>query len=125
MKRIAPGHANTWLLRISGTELSVEYSTKNPKQFSWLPYHPGDEQVWHHIDIPYQSAYPTITAPIFEFGFSDSLLQMWAAFCDEVVHGPDMHQPFYCATPAETHLTHQIFTAALASQANNTTVDLA
>jgi predicted dehydrogenase len=115
MKRIAPGHANTWFLRIIGTRLSAEYSTKNPKQLAWLPYSPGDEQIWRVIDMPYQSAYPTITGSIFEFGFSDSLLQMWAAFCDEVVNGSEMNQPLYCATPREAEATHQIFTTALQS----------
>ena len=53
---------------------------------------------------------------IFEFGFTDAILQMWAAFCDELAHGrAKMRQPFYCATPEETHQSHLIFTQALAS----------
>jgi hypothetical protein len=41
---------------------------------------------------------------------------MWAAFCDELVHGRDgMQQPFYCATPEETAQSHRLFTAALES----------
>lgn len=115
MKRIAPGHANTWFIRIAGTALSVEFSTKNPKQMTWLPYSPGQDQVWQVIDVPYQSAYPAITGSIFEFGFSDSILQMWAAFCDELVNGQDMRQPFYCATPEEAAESHRLFTAALES----------
>jgi predicted dehydrogenase len=114
-KRIAPGHVNTWFLRVIGTSLSAEFSTKNPKQLWWLPYAPGDEQVWRCIDMPYQSAYASITGEIFEFGFSDSILQMWAAFCDELVHRADMKQPLHCVTPAETRESHLIFTAALAS----------
>jgi hypothetical protein len=65
--------------------------------------------------MPYRSAYASITGEIFEFGFSDSILQMWAAFCDELVHRADMKQPLHCVTPAETHESHLIFTAALAS----------
>jgi predicted dehydrogenase len=122
MKRIAPGHANTWFIRIHGTALSAEFTTKNPKQLAWLPYTPGDEQVWHVIDVPYQSAYRTITGPIFEFGFSDSLLQMWAAFCDELVNGSTMRQTLHCVTPEETKETHQLFTAALVSQQKGQTV---
>ena len=114
-KRIAPGHANTWFLRVIGTTLSAEFSTKDPKRLSWMSYTPGEEQVWSSIDMPYQSAYPTITGEIFEFGFSDSLLQMWAAFCDELVHREQMTQPLHCVTPAETHESHLLFTAALAS----------
>jgi len=123
-KRIAPGHANTWFIRINGTTLSAEFSTKNPKQLAYMPYTPGSEQEWHIIDMPYQSAYPTITGPIFEFGFSDAILQMWAAFCDELVHRREMKQPFYCVTPEETRASHALFTAALASQREGRTIIL-
>ncbi len=121
-KRIAPGHANTWFLRVIGTSLSAEFTTKNPKQLAWLPYAPGDEQVWHVMDVPYQSAYPSITGAIFEFGFSDSILQMWAAFCDELAHGVDMRQPLHCVTPAETRESHLLFTAALESHKQGQTI---
>jgi predicted dehydrogenase len=123
-KRIAPGHANTWFLRIDGMDFSAQYSTKHPKQIAWLDYKPGGEQVWQVMDVPYRSAYPTITGNIFEFGFSDSILQMWAAFCDEIVHGPDMRQPLRCATPEEAAATHVIFTAALDSARTGQTVAL-
>ncbi|MCC2684090.1 MAG: hypothetical protein K0R75_989 [Paenibacillaceae bacterium] len=123
-KRIAPGHANTWFLRVIGTNLSAEFSTKNPKQLAYMPYSPGEEQAWRVVDVPYQSAYPTITGPIFEFGFSDSILQMWAAFCDEIVNRGNMSQSFTCATPEEAALSHQVFTAALESQRRGTTVAL-
>ena len=61
----------------------------------------GGEQAWHSVDAPYESAYPAITGGIFEFGLSDAILQMWGAFCDEIAHGEEMHQPFRCATPEE------------------------
>ena len=122
VKRIAPGNANTWFIRINGTALSAEFSTKNPKQLRWLPYVPGGEQAWQVMDIPYQSAYKSITGEIFEFGFSDAILQMWAAFCDELVNGPQMAQPFTCATPEETAASHRLFTAALESQRSGQTV---
>lgn len=112
-KRIAPGHSNTWFIRISGTEFSVEYSTRYPKQLRYMPYKPGGEQAWHVMDVPHVSAYPSITGNIFEFGFSDAILQMWAAYCDELVNGPDMQQPFYCATPEEAELSHEVMTKAL------------
>ena len=123
-KRIAPGHGNTWFLRIQGTRLSVEFSTQNPKQLRYLPYTPGGPQEWHVLDLPYSSAYPVITGGIFEFGFSDAILQMWAAFCDELVRGKDMQQPLRCALPEETALSHQIFTAALESQRRGETVQM-
>ncbi len=123
-KRIAPGHANTWFIRIHGTSLSAAFSTRNPKQLSYLPYTPGAEQAWQTIDTPYRSAYPTITGPIFEFGFSDAILQMIAAFCDELINRDKMQQPFYCATPEETRLSHQFFTASLLSHQNQQVVSL-
>ncbi|WP_276354540.1 Gfo/Idh/MocA family protein [Cohnella caldifontis] len=113
MKRIAPGHANTWFIRIEGTKFSAEFSTKNPKQVLYMPYEPGGEQAWRAVDVPCRSAYETITGGIFEFGFSDSILQMWAAFCDEIAGN---EPAFRCATPDEAEGSHRLFTAALESQ---------
>ncbi|CAI6083928.1 Gfo/Idh/MocA family protein [Cohnella sp. JJ-181] len=121
-KRIAPGHANTWFIRIQGTEFSAEFTTKNPKQVASLPYAPGGVQAWHVVDAPYKSAYGTITGGIFEFGFSDSILQMWAAFCDELVGRDGMSQPFRCATPEEAAGSHLVFTAALESERTGNTI---
>jgi len=123
-KRIAPGHANTWFIKIYGTEFSAEWSTKNPKRLRFMPYRSGEPQIWHTMDTPYASAYPSITGSIFEFGFSDAILQMWAAFCDELTHGTQMRQPLHCATPQEAAQTHIIFTAALQSQAAGQTVPM-
>jgi predicted dehydrogenase len=124
MKRIAPGHANSWFIRITGTEFSAEFTTKNPKQIASLPYTPGGVQAWHVADAPYKSAYATITGGIFEFGFSDSILQMWAAFCDELVHNNTTRQPFHCATPEEAGNSHILFTAALASNRTGQTIPI-
>jgi predicted dehydrogenase len=123
-KRIAPGNANTWFIRIQGTQLSAEFTTKNPKQVASLPYSPGGTQAWHVVDAPYKSAYQTITGGIFEFGFSDSILQMWAAFCDELVHGAEMQQSFHCATPEEAAGSHVLFTAALESNRTGKTMHI-
>lgn len=124
-KRIAPGHNNTWFIRVIGTRLSAEFSTQNPKQLRYMPYEPGGAQAWHQVDVPYESAYPTITGAIFEFGFSDSILQMWAAFCDELAKGSAMTQPFTCVTPEEAAQGHRLFTAALESGRTGRTVLLA
>jgi len=124
-KRIAPGNANTWFLNVYGTEFSAKFSTQFPKQLFSMPYASTGSQAWHVQDVPHVSAYPVITGGIFEFGFSDSILQMWAAFCDELVHGREnMKQPFYCATPEEAKETHNLFTAALKSQKEGSTVEL-
>jgi predicted dehydrogenase len=122
-KRIAPGETNTWIIEVDGTEGSIAYSTKQPKTLRWMAYEPGGPQAWCVLDLGSESAYPSITGAIFEFGFSDAILQMWAAFVDELAHGRDgMRQPFQCATPEEAAATHRIFTAALESQATSSVV---
>ncbi len=115
-KRIAPGETNTWAIEIDGTSGSIAYSTKQPKTLRTMDYEPGGPQAWAVLDLGSVSAYPAITGSIFEFGFSDAILQMWAAFVDELTHGRDgMQQPFYCATPEEAAATHRLFTASLRS----------
>jgi len=116
-KRIAPGETNTWTTEVDGTESSIAYTSKYPKTLRWMEYRSGAPQAWQVLDLGSESAYPHITGAIFEFGFSDAILQMWAAFVDELAHGRDgMRQPFHCATPEEAAATHRLFTAALESQ---------
>jgi hypothetical protein len=125
-KRIAPGEMNTWFIRVLGMDFSVAYSTKTPKTLFSLPYSAGGPQAWHVEELGYISAYPAITGSIFEFGLPDAILQMWAAFCDELVNGRDgMAQPFYCTTPEEAMWSHELFTAALASQRKAETIQVA
>jgi len=124
IKRIAPGEMNTWYLRVFGTQFSAEFSTKYPKTLRTMAYTSGGPQAWQSQDLGSESAYPTITGGIFEFGFSDSILQMWAAFCDELAHPESMRQPFYCVTPAETRQSHDILTAALESNRQAQVVQL-
>jgi predicted dehydrogenase len=121
--RIAPGEMNTWYLRILGTQFSAEYSTKFPKTLRTMPYQSGGEQVWHMADLGYETLYSTITGGIFEFGFTDSILQMWAAFCHQLTHGRDAVR-FYCATPDETAQHHRVLTAALMSGREKRAVSL-
>ena len=124
-KRIAPGHQSSWFLRVYGTAYSAEFTTKLPKQIRYLSYTAGGEQAWREVDVPFKSAYPTITGEIFEFGFTDAILQMWAAFCDELAHGREgMRQGFYCVTPEEAGASHDLFTAALRSHATEGTARL-
>ena len=125
MKRIAPGEANTWAFEVDGTRGSIRYTTKYPKTLQWMDYSPGETQVWRTIDLGSESAYRSITGAIFEFGFSDAVLQMLTAYVDELVHGEQgMRQPFYCATPAEVARTHELFEAALASHDRQVVVQL-
>jgi predicted dehydrogenase len=120
-KRIAPGETNTWFIRVIGTHFSAEFSTKRPKTLRFMAYENGQPQTWQELDTGYEGAYPAITGPIFEFGFSDALLQMWAAFCDEVIGNTPK---FQCGTPTEAAMSHTLFTAALESQRSNSVVTL-
>src|SRR5918994_4033638 len=124
-KRIAPGETNTWTIEVDGTEGSIAYTSKYPKTLRWMEYRSGELQAWRTLDLGSESAYEHVTGGIFEFGFSDAILQMWAAYLDELAHGQDgMRQPFYCATPEEARTTHRLFTAALESHANSAVVPL-
>jgi predicted dehydrogenase len=123
-KRIAPGETNTWLIEVDGTEGSIAFTTKLPKTLRTMRYELGGPQEWRIQDLGSQSAYPSITGGIFEFGFADAIQQMWAAFLDELAHGDDMRGPFRCATPDEAAATHRVFTAALESSSAASVVAL-
>lgn len=114
--RIAPGEKDTWRIEIIGTKACVRFTTKNPKRLEILEYK-GGEQVWQQIDTGYEPAFKTITGNIFEFGFTDAILQMWAAFIYEMKEGKPLRKFAGCVTPEETALSHRLFTAALRSQA--------
>lgn len=121
-KRMSPGDTNTWFLRILGTQNSAEFTTHRPKTLRTLPYAPGGGQAWREEDLGYEGAYKAITGSIFEFGFPDAILQMWAAFVDELAGNK---APFRCATPEEALASHRLFTAALESQRTGATVEVA
>jgi predicted dehydrogenase len=122
-QRIAPGEKNTWYLEILGTRACARFSTKNPKLLQVLEYRNG-EQEWRHVDMGYQSAFQSITGPIFEFGFTDSILQMWAAYFYELVHGHPLKPFAGCVKPEETALSHALFTAALSSERQGRRISL-
>ena len=110
--RIAPGHMNTWRITATGMDGGVSFSTAQPKTVHRFAVRDG-RQVWERLEVGSQSAFPTITGPIFEFGFPDAILQMWAAFLAERAGALDGR--FGCATPAEALDAHRIFDAALRS----------
>jgi len=113
-QRIAPGEMNTWYLSVLGTRASARFSTKNPKRLDCLRYE-GGPQTWGRIDVGHQTAFETITGGIFEFGFPDAVLQMWAAFLVELAGQAPPGRFATCATPEETVHSHRLFTAALES----------
>lgn len=120
MKRLAPGETNSWYLEILGTDGGVKYSTKEPKTF-WT-FQRGKEQFWQRTDLGFQGSFPTITGGIFEAGFPDCFLQMWASFLAE--RAGKLDGRFGCATPDEAVQSHCLFAAALKSQAEKRAVSL-
>lgn len=126
MKRISPGDTNTWYLKVLGTENSAEFNTRYPKTLRTMPYVPGGAQAWHEEDLGYNPLYKTVTGHIFEFGFTDAILQMWAAYIDELsaLWSGDRPPSFPCATPEEALASHRLFTAALESQRTGATVEV-
>jgi predicted dehydrogenase len=112
--RIAPGHMNTWRLTATGMDGGVSFSTAQPKTVHRFAVRDG-RQVWERLEVGSQSVFPTITGPIFEFGFADAILQMWAAYLAERVGA--LGERFGCATPREALYSHRLFAAALRSGA--------
>lgn len=115
-KRMCPGSTNRWFFEIYGMECSARFSSDDANAFyytsSW-----GKEQSWNRIIIGYKPMLPTITGPIFEFGFVDAIQQQIGAFMLEYA-GEKV--PFGLFTPEETALSHKLATAALKSHYNRT-----
>lgn len=112
MKRIDPGQKNTWALRVLGMAGGVEFSTRYPKTLKVLRLDHG-EQIWQEVEMGSQSVFATVTGSIFEAGFSDAYLQMWAAFFAERAGVLGDH--FGCVTPQEALASHRVWAAALRS----------
>ena len=109
-QRIAPGEKDTWFLEVKGMQLSMKFSTRMPNLLQVCR-----QNSWVQEEVGYEPAFPTITGKIFEFGFSDAILQMVGAFVEELGTKKDRSIFAYCATPEECMTTHKLFTAALQS----------
>lgn len=120
-QRIAPGESNTWYLEINGLKACAQFSTRNPNILHLLEY-AGGAQDWRQVCVGYDPVFPSITGKIFEFGFSDAILQMWAAFVTELAGEPLPDTLLaQAARPEEAHLSHRLFTAALQSAESGAT----
>jgi predicted dehydrogenase len=120
MKRLAPSETNTWFIEILGTDGGVKFSTKEPKTL-WT-FQRGKEQIWQKTDLGFNGPFPTITGGIFEPGFPDCFLQMWAAYIAE--RAGKLDGRFGCVTPEEAVRSHELFEAALRSQETKSSVTL-
>lgn len=113
-KRIAPGNKNTWALEVVGMAGGVRFSTANPKSYEVFRTVDvpgvGREQSWQTVEAGSQSVWPTVTGGIFEPGFSDAILQMWAVFLAE--RAGVLGDRFGAATPDEAARTHDLYAAA-------------
>lgn len=119
-KRLAPGETNTWFFEVLGTDGGVKFSTKEPKTL-WT-FQRGKEQLWQRTDLGFHGPFPTITGGIFEPGFPDCFLQMWAAYLAE--RAGQLGDRFGCVTPDEAVRSHEIFAAALESAEQRRAVEL-
>ncbi len=120
-RRIAPGQMNSWSFEALGMDGGVRFSTRSPAILQRFTMRDG-EQVWEEIQPGNASAWPTITGGIFEFGFTDALLQMWASYLAERVGA--LGGRFGTATVDEALDAHRVFDAALASQASGAAITL-
>ncbi len=119
-KRMAPGSTNEWFIEVYGLACSAKFTSNDPNAFFYTQA-VGKEQAWCRLDIGYKPQFKTITGGIFEFGFTDSILQMWCSFLKEIC-GEEVS--FGCFTPEETRLSHQLLTAALVSHREKRVVKL-
>jgi hypothetical protein len=78
--------------------------------------------VWERLETGSQSAFATVTGPIFEFGFADAILQMWAAFLAE--RAGALGDRLGCVTPAEALAAHELLAAAQRSGTTGSVVSL-
>ncbi len=120
VKRVSPGDTNNWYLEIIGTEASYRFSTKEPRTL-WV-FRRDKEQWWQRTDLGMSPPFKVITPAIGEFGFADAFQQMLAAFAAE--WAGVLGKRFGCATPDEAVATHELWTAALASNREHKVVSL-
>ena len=112
MKRIAPGESNTFFFSATGLTGGVRFSTRDPAVYQSFSIKDG-KQIWSEIQPGHNTNWPVITGHIFEFGFPDALLQMWASFFAE--REGVLGDKFACASVAEVLDSHKVFAAAVTS----------
>lgn len=120
--RISPGQRNNWYIEVLGTAASARYSLSDTNTLELLEYQGGAEQQWRRVEMGQETAFASITHELFQFGVSDAILQMWAAYLYELDRGRPLSRFAGCTRPDETALWHKLFTAALESHAAGSTV---
>lgn len=127
VERIAPGEKNTWYLDVVGMAGGARFSTASPKTVDYFALADvpglGREQTWQRVQVGSQSVWPSVTGGIFESGFSDAILQMWAAFLAE--RAGQLGDRFGCARPEEALTVHRLAAAAARSERDGIRVEFA
>jgi len=118
-RRIAPGQMNSWSFEALGMDGGVRFTTRHSHVLQRFSRRDG-EQVWEEVQPGHATVWPVVTGGIFEFGFLDALLQMWAAYFAERVG--ELGDRFGTATPREALESHRVFAAALESEAAKSVV---
>ena len=119
-KRMAPGQTNSWYFEALGTEGGVRFNTAEANSISLFDYQNG--QSWNRLNLGHAMTFPVITGGIFEAGFPDYNLQMWAAFAAE--RAGALGDRFGCAMVEEAVASHELWQAALQSNAEHKVVTL-
>lgn len=119
-KRMSPGSTDEWYIEVYGIKASAKFNSNDPNAFVFSqPV--GKEQAWCRLNVGYKPMIKTITGSIFEFGFTDAILQMWASFMKEMETG---EVGFGCFRPEETAMSHALQTAALESGRTHSAVEI-
>jgi predicted dehydrogenase len=120
MKRLSPGDTNNWYFTALGTEAGVRFTTREPRSIAI--FERGKEQSWRRIDMGFETVFPVSTGKIFEAGFPDCYLQMWAAFLAE--RQGALGDRLGCVTVDEAVFSQEVFAAALASNQKKQVITL-
>ncbi|MCF6336241.1 MAG: Gfo/Idh/MocA family oxidoreductase [Spirochaetales bacterium] len=97
-QRISPGEKNTWYLRIKGMKSSAYFTTKKINTLAVVKFE-GKEQIYQEMEMGHHMTFKSITGGIFEAGFSDLIMQMWAAFMYDLTNGKPTPKFSGCVTP--------------------------
>jgi predicted dehydrogenase len=119
-KRIAPGNMNTWIFEAIGMDGGVRFSTRTPTYLERFRRE-GSEQIREQVQPGNVSAWPMVSGAIFEFGFADALLQMWASYLAE--RAGELGIRFGTATVGEAVSAHRVFDAAARSSMELRAID--
>jgi hypothetical protein len=98
----------------------VRFTTREPRSIAI--FERGKEQSWRRIDMGFETVFPVSTGKIFEAGFPDCYLQMWAAFLAE--RQGVLGDRLGCVTVDEAVFSQEVFAAALASNQKKQVITL-